>query len=437
MVTAKGLRRLLEGRIADAEKSGLSGADAVKAGRMQFVKELREQVGLMTRAEGSADLVESVDQSGNPKLADGRVSPYEFSFKEMALAIGGERFVESFDPNNGADAVTLLEAGPGVDPTHFLNINTFNAATTGLLEAQVLEKFKNANFIGDELFETRPTRKNGEKIIGTAGIAANTGADLSRKPGEAHPRTKFGERWVNTPELSEKALAIEITQEAVFYDLTGEVLDTAAGVGDLLGYEREKTMLRLFAGITNSYSYKGTSYNTYQASTPWINDHANPLVDYQDIDDALELFTGMTDPETGREIMLMDVPTIVHDPRKESLWHRTLNSIETRETTNTNTVTISTPVPSTKKGYKLLSSVILRNLIDVEGGVTLDQAKAWWFIGNPKRAFRWMEAWPIRVRQANANEYVMLDRGLVAAYFANYRGVGAVVEPRYVVRNKN
>jgi hypothetical protein len=436
MVTAKGLRKLLEGRIADAEKTGIDKVMANRMGRAQFVRELHEQVGLLER-DGSGNLVESVDDMGNPRLAKGRLSPYEFSLKEIARAIGGEQFVESFEPGNGPDSVALLEAGGlGIDPTHFLNTNTFTAAVTGLLGAQVMEKFTNAAYIGGQLFETRPTRLNGEKMIGTGGISGGS-MDLDRKPGEPHPRTDFGERWITTPELSEKALAIEVTQEAVFYDLTGQVLDTAAAVGDRLGYEKERTQLRVFAGITNSYVYKGTSYNTYQTATPWINDHSNPLVDYADIDDALELFTSMTDPETGREIMLQDVPTIVHDPRRESLWHQVLMATEVRQTTNTSYLSVAPPPTSASRSYNRLSSPILRNLIDTEGGVTLEQAKDWWFIGNPRRAFKWMEAWPLRVRQASANEYTMLDRGLVAAYFANYRGVGAVVEPRYVIRNKN
>lgn len=432
MVKSKGLKALLEGCVAEAEKQIGSGAQAVRRGRAKFVQHVREQVGLMKRDDEGA-LVESLDEHGNPALAKSRISPYEFSLKELAHAIGGAAFVESFDPNEGADAVALLEAGPGLDPTAMLNINTFSAATAGLLEAQVMEKFKLATYIGDELVEVRPTRLNGQKMIGTSGVTGNS-MDLERKPNQPHPRTTIGERWVNTPELSEKALAIEVSQEAVFYDLTGEVLDTAAGVGERLGYERELTILRLFAGITNSYSYKGTSYNTYQAATPWINSHQNVLVDYDNLDEALELFGRMRDPETNREINLMDVPTIVHDPRRESLWHRVTNAVEQRETTNSNTVTIATPPPSVS-GYKRLSSYVLRNLIEDELSLTTDQAKDRWWIGNPKRAFKWMEAWPLRVRQASANEYVMLDRGLIAAYFANYRGVGAVLEPRYMVVN--
>lgn len=411
-------------------------------GHQAFVREVHEAVGLLERNE-SGDLVESFDEDGSRRLAPGRVSPNEFSLARMAEAVGGRDFLESFNPESpsGSDAVNLLEAGPGVDPTAFLNTNTFSAAVGGLIEAQVLENFQNNTFIGDQLFETIPTNKNGERMPGTHGFGADEG-DTSRKPGMPHPRAQFGERWVQTPELDEKALACEVTQEAVFYDLTNEVLTRAADVGGILGYGREKTQLRLFAGASNSYNYNGVGYDTYQASAPWVNTLSNAIGtngSFLNVDAALELFEDMTDPETGREI-LIDADTIVHMPRKQSSWHFVLNSTEQRtgQSGTSTTQTLSTPPPSTNSNYNLLSSTILRNIVrdELTSGNKANAQEYWW-IGQPRRCFKWMEAWPVRVRQASPQEFVMQDRGLVAAYFANYRGVGAVVEPRYVVRNTN
>ena len=99
-------------------------------------------------------------------------------------------------------------------------------------------------------------------------------------------------------------------------------------------------------------------------------------------------------------------------------------------------MTIASPPPSVS-GKKRLQSTILRNIIDNELSVTQAQAAEWWFYGQPKKCFKWMEAWPLRVRKASPSEFVMLDRGLVAAFFANYRAAGSVWEPRYMVRNKN
>jgi hypothetical protein len=426
MYTYRELRETLEGRIQELGEG---------PGRRRFVEEIYESVGLRVHDEESGEMVESFDEVGRRVLADNRVKASQFSFAELAEAIGGHDFYESFRPNgnNRSDNLEIIEAGPGVDPTAFLNINTFSAAVGGLIEATILENFENAKFIGDEIFETIPTRKNGEKVIGTHGFASTDG-DGTRQPGMPHPRSQFGERWVETPELTEKALACEVTQEAVFYDLTNEVLQRAAGVGEILGYGREKTMLRLFCGVANSYVYNGVAYDTYQASTPWINTHANVAADYTDIDNCINLFNNMTDPETSREILVMP-DTIVHMPAKSSLWHHILNSTEHRVGDNGSFRAITTPPPSITAGYKLHSSIILRNIIDIEGGETAAEADDYWFIGQAKKGFKWMEAWPLRVRQASANEFVMLDRGLIAAYFANYRGVGAVWEPRYWVRN--
>jgi len=405
-------------------------------GHRSFVESFYESIGLMRRRNPDDDtstLIESVDhKSGRKTIAPNSHKPELYSLPILAEAIGGRDFLESFNPKGG-DMIHLLEAGPGVDPTAFLNINTFSATVGGLIEAKILDPFENNAFIGDELFETIPTSKNGEKMIGTHGFGATDG-DGTRDPGMPHGRAQFGERWVSTPALTEKALACEVTQEAVFYDLTNEVLQQANGVGEILAYGREKTMLDLFCGGTNSYNYGGTAYDTYQTATPWINTHTNPLQDYSDIDNAIALFEDMTDPETSREIVVLP-DTIVHMPRNASLWHRTLNSTETREVSNTSTTTLSTPPPSVSSSYKLLSSTILRNRIIASLGESKADAQEYWFIGQPTKCFKWMEAWPVRVTPASPNEFVMLDRGLVAAYFANYRGVGAVVEPRYMVRN--
>lgn len=424
MYNFRSLRDTLQGRVADLGPG---------KGHRRFVEELHEAVGLRKHDEESGELVESFDDNGKKVLATNRVKPNQFSLKELAEAIGGRDFVESFNPDNGGDMVALLEAGPAIDPTAFLNINTFSAAVGGLVEAKILEQFENPKFIGDELFETVPTRLNGEKMIGTHGFGSTDG-DGTRKPGMPHPRAQFGERWVETPELVEKALAVEVTQEAVFYDRTNEVLDRAAGVGEILGYGREKTMLELFCGATNSYVYNGTAYNTYQAATPWINTHTNVATDYTDVDNALELFEDMTDPETGREILVMP-DTIVHMPRKASQWNFILNSTEHRAGDPANHQVVAPPPGSVNRGYKMLESTILRNIIIAGLSESKADAQEYWFIGQPKKAFKWMEAWPLRVRMASPNEFVMLDRGLIAAYFGNYRGIGAVKEPRFVVRN--
>lgn len=370
MIKMKKLRGLLESRIAEAGDERL--------GRKRFIDDIHAQVGLLVEEKDfdgkpTGALIESTDDSGNRVIAKGSVKPEEFSLRELAEAIGGRDFVDSFHPSESPDRHALLEAGPGLDPTAFLNISTFSASVAGLIEAKIMESFNNVAYIGDQLFDTVPTNKNGEKMIGIGGFQPTDGT-TERKPGKPHPRAEFGERWISTPELVEKALAVEVTQESVFYDLTGQILQTASGVGDILAYGKEDTQLKLFAGITNAYVYKGTAYDTYQTAAPWINDHANEAATYADIDEAMELFSNMTDPETGREIMIdKGSRVLVADESKESLWHFIRNTIETRATVSNTQMIASTP-PSAASLPQPLSSVRLRNLL-IASGLTADQAK--------------------------------------------------------------
>ena len=426
MINHRKLVSIVESHAGDAKKQGRNDYDSTHIGVKAMVSEVTESLGIER------------DGFGRPSIKAGSARPEEYDLVEVAEAIG-----EVFGFRNFARSLldrreqlqfhgaTALEAGPGIDPTVFGAINLFVSTTAGLVEAKVIEKFNDPLYIGDQLVETMPTRLNGQKLIGVTGIGDKA---QSRSPGEPHPRAGFGQHYVQTPELEEKALAVEVTQEADFYDITGQVMMTAEGVGTELGYRKECTQADLVLGVTNPYVYNGTGYSTYQTTAPWINSHTNVMQDYSDLDNALDLLRAMTDPATGKEI-LVQARTILHMPERRTKFNTVLNAQEIRNTTNTNTVTIA---PNPIKGvYPTVESQIWRNRVIGATGLNAGTTHGpeYWYIGDFKKAFKWMEAWPLRVNPVSANEFVMRDRGLIGAFFANYRGIGAVVEPRYVVRN--
>jgi hypothetical protein len=224
-----------------------------------------------------------------------------------------------------------------------------------------------------------------------------------------------------------------VTQEAEFYDITGQVMETAAGVGEELGYAKELTQIDLALGVTNPYNYNGTGYNTYQTSAPWINSHQNEMTDYKNIDASSQLFAQMKDPATQKEILVMPNAILHHTARELEFAHQ-MNITEVRET-NSNTLTISSG--PAKVRYNRLSSPIVDNRMTAADGLNLSvtNAKKRWYHADFGGAFMWMEAWPLRTNGVSANEMVMRDKGLIAAFFSNYRGAGAVREPRKAVVN--
>lgn len=424
MIRRQAIQKLFEARCQEHRNEPA-------AGRRQFVAELREQLGI------------TVNDHGQPCIRDQGNSPREFSLRTLGEGILGRDVFEAlYDPERSGsmDALDLYEAGPGIDPTAFLNVSAFSSAVAGLIEAQMLEAYNSPSFVMDQVFPTVPTRLNGQKLIGTGGIGRKA---KRRSPGEPHARAGFGEQWVRTPETVEDALCVEVTQEAAFFDLTGEVLDRAANVGEAIRLEKEYDCIDVLVGIVNPYEYMDTGYATYQDTEPWVNDQNNPLVDYNDLDESRLLFNAMSDPTTGQPItvvpnMIVSVPSM-----ENTIWH-VLNSTQIRKGSQEGDVTTinNGQPPAVQNKPTIITSEYLYRVstaAEADGGLGLNaaNAKRWYHLqAGPRGAFAWMENWPLRVRAASANEYVMLDRGIIAAYFASQRGVPVVRDPRKVVRNK-
>ena len=55
-------------------------------------------------------------------------------------------------------------------------------------------------------------------------------------------------------------------------------------------------------------------------------------------------------------------------------------------------------------------------------------------MGDPGRAFRYVENWPMTVVQAPQNSEAEFNQDIVARFKASERGVAAVFDPRYMVK---
>jgi hypothetical protein len=67
-------------------------------------------------------------------------------------------------------------------------------------------------------------------------------------------------------------------------------------------------------------------------------------------------------------------------------------------------------------------------------GVSAADAKKWWFNGDFRKAFAYMENWPITVTQAPLGSEAEFNNDVVLRFKASERGAAAVLNPRYVVK---
>jgi hypothetical protein len=89
--------------------------------------------------------------------------------------------------------------------------------------------------------------------------------------------------------------------------------------------------------------------------------------------------------------------------------------------------------------FQILSSPLFEQRALAADGLNLNQANSdgLWFMMEAGKSFKYMQNYPLTVQQAAPNQYEMLDRGIVASYFANERGIPSIWSPWHVVKNNN
>lgn len=359
-------------------------------------------------------------------LTQGHLKPEDFSIRDLAEALvpDGHEWVRLMDPRSSG-GVSLLEAGEAVDLTAFLNV------TGQVISSKILEAYTQEAFVISKLVDTVPTRLDGEKI---PGIGPIPDAATPVHPGMPYPHVGFGEDYIETPATTKHGLIVSVTREAIFFDRTHLILSRAAEVGEVLGLNKEKRLVDLVIGVTNNYKWKGTTYNTYYASGgggPWVNAlTGNELVDWTNVDAAEQLFADILDPNTG-EPVLVEPNTILVMPAYRHAAARVIHATEIQYTATGQPTLTRAPSPLAR--YRLVDSRLAYRRI-IASGVAAADAKKWWFVGDFKKAFAYMENWPITVTQSPPGSDADFTQDIVVRFKASERGAAAVINPRYVVK---
>ncbi len=357
-------------------------------------------------------------------LREGHLCPEDFSLRDLAEALvpDGRQWVRMLDPRSSGN-VSVTEAGDGVDVTAFLNI------TGQVIYSKILDAYEQENFVASKLVQHIPTRLDGEKIPGISRVA--DGID-EIAPGMPYPNLGFGEDYIETPSTAKRGFIVPVTKEAIFFDRTHLVLSRAAEVGEVLGLNKEKRILDVIIGATNNYKSNGVSSNTYSTTGSWVNELAvNELVDWTNVDAAEQLFAEMTDDHTGEPVLVRGTTVLVM-PAYRHAAHRVFNAAEIAYSGagSPTATTASNPLGN----YQVEESRLAYRRI-LSSGVIAADAKKWWFVGDFRKAFAYMENWPITITQAPINSEADFNNDIVLRFKASERGAAAVLNPRYVVKS--
>lgn len=451
------------------------------AARHAFVSDIRHRLGLC-----DANGRDYKDAVGNRKLresadVDLRMRSEDFDMRELCESIVGPGASQHFESAESYDAWkrvnyaverrhpddprALLEApGVGISPSAFADINAWTAVNSGLLERRILEPFENPEYIGSIICPDEMTRiAEGQKVIGVSRIGPK---GQRRQPGEPHARAGLVERWVTLPRTNENALAVDVTFEAGFFDITGQLLEHAGAVGDWLAYSQELDRIDAVLGVNgstgqstdpNAFVYKGTAYAQFAdaATAPIVpkNSQVNSLLnaDWTNVKASWLLGQRMVDPETGTRIRntmdtvltgLEGAITLDLICGASDVQRRTAGAL-TQSTANTLTLQNTQMNPASRGGRfgvrNILTSALVDQRMTDSTGLNLSSTDAanFWLHFQAGRSHKTMVNWPLTLNSVPAgSSYEMTDRRLIQSTFVSLRYTPSVHSFWHIVRNR-
>lgn len=385
----------------------------------------------MCELKGSEDTCRLLEDA----LAKKELRADDFSIRELAEAFMGREWVDNLHPRRGRTyrKAELTEAAE-------VSYGDFSNITGQIVFSKFMEGYQDEEFVFSKLIPVVPTDiQDMEKIPGLSGIGDESQVVLE---GQEYQRAGFGENYIHVAAKRKRGMIVGLTREAIHGDKTGQILNQAKQVGHYQGTDLEKRCIDAIidenAGAASAtagghrYYWRDTSYGTYQASTPWINIRtSNALVDYTDVDNALQTLMDMTDPFTG-EPTLITARDILVTPQNYVTALRIINS--TQVITHASGYNASTTVNEMGSNNPLAGmgfNVYMSQLLEARAATDTD----WWLV-NLKRLVNRFVNWDVETEEAGPNHPDAFERDIMFQVRSSIKDVVSVVEPRAAVENQ-
>lgn len=299
----------------------------------------------------------------------------------------------------------------------------FHDITGVLLASKMIEGYNLPGYIGDMLLDRMPSKLQIERYAGFSALEQ----PLEVPEGKPYKESGFMGKYA-TSEALKKGRLLNLTEEAIFFDRTGQLLKKAMDLGEKARLEREIVQIncvtdRFAAAGQFIFNPMGVGEALYRiagtATSPTINQiAANALVDWTDVDNVMQIFAAMND-EQGDPIVVMPkivlVPSALYAVAKRVM---TATEVRTGPTTGVELAIWNRPF-----SYQVLTSPLLDRISATD-----------WYLGDFKKQFVWQEVWPLQILRTTLPEEKHL-RDIVFSVKVRYFGGAAAIDDKYVVRS--
>lgn len=397
------------GRLCETLSDGKQGAERGARINERFIREVIPQIELEVIRKDRGQNITPEYQAKKDKF-DRLMSQY--SVREIFEGCTGLR------PRSGV----VREAA--VSSTAFQTINR------ALLASQVIAAYNEtlADLIGDELVTIYPSRKEIETFAGFTfpdGFAATA-------EGATYPTVVIGQKYTSTVTFSKSGVLVQITEEEVLFDQTGQILNRANAVGNGLAIAREKDIIDgVRDSATTTWYPSGVATSLYSAGNLNLitNNPVNDTTALEAVENKLAAF--LTDAATTTQPIYSnaDLPfEILHSRADHPNFRRVLRATYSGTRTTTGNVQLVADISANPySDSKLLPTPLLARLS--AGGAYFVSGK-----GGFKKQFRAVTHFPFEVVPLPPSEVLAISADIVAGVRARYKMKVFAVDKVYVVK---
>lgn len=309
---------------------------------------------------------------------------------------------------------------PGKSVEEAVSSDMFPQITGELINARVIEGYNMPGLIGDKLATTVPSRLKNETIVGFD--AVDTPEEVQE--GGEYLDADIGEKYV-TATNTKYGRMISITEEGIYFDRTGQLLNRAMKIGQKAALYREKLIVEGVQDInSNIFKPGGTPAAIFRTAVAYdaagtklqINSASSNPFGEAGIEEFLKLTHKMLD-ENDDPVMINPDNMVLIVPQQ--LW------VEAKQMQN------STLVP---EGMENAVNVFKGMFDPVTSYYVTHQSDTTWYVGDFKQDFWWLEVWPLQVMSARPGHEAEFRRDVKSMHKVRFFGTCVAVDYRHVYK---
>ena len=366
-------------------------------------------------------------------LSEGKISVNDFKFNHIAEDLMGSNSYSAL--RRSASEGNTQEVLLAVQSSAFPIISRV-AINKALMDEYVLH----SEDLSSLYTEITATKTDKEEL---AGFIEPEGPEM-RIEQMSYEDTDLGEKNV-TARMADFGRTISLTEEAIFNDVTGQLLDKARNLGQGAAQHQNRIVIQTLECLprtafkestSQAFIYKGQEVaaasfyaDTHNSLDGRVNKNyiaSNPLTNYSNVIEAHKLF-GKMKSLRGYDITVVPQVVVVHGDAEVAAW-QIFNSTEFLAYGGNTEKILHNANPVGPNG-------LIKNRVKVVSSRYVSDPGLWYY-GDPKKQLRWLWVYKPKTDVLTEQTEKAFYNKIVASYKFSYHAGAANIDYVNVIKNK-